>query len=368
MHASSYTTSILFSFTLDIERGVLGLILILLSYRYIDRSAIYFNITILYLSIFTAFFTISINEHIMECVGFFLYYNVVYIFWKFLGTQNLTTRQRYIRLYSFLAVPLIVYISPMILNPSMIDLDFYSDSSLEAVGLKSRTVGWAAAAGLPLTFEWARRKGPLRGLIIFLMILLLIMIIGSGSRSSILGSALFIAAMMLKLDHKYKLVWVFLLLTLTGFLIENADQLSLSRRAELHRMGVSDDTFRLDLVTGYFNNLWSAFPESIYPSGLGEPNMQNGLNKFFETGGFGTHNTYITVLVVMGIFSIAFFVRFYQGIRKLIRDKFLYFFLPALTISITEDCFGPGQLLYMFILAILAITSREARPRTAPIR
>ena len=368
MHASSYTTSILLGFTLDIERGVLALAIILLSFRFFDKTAIYANITILYIAILTSFNAVRLEDHVMECVGFFLYFNVVYIFWKFLGTQDLTPRQRYIRLYSFLAVPLITYISPMLLNPSMIDLDFYSDPQLETVGLKSRTVGWAAAVGLPLTFEWSRREGPLRAFAIMLMATLIVLIIGSGSRSSTLGAGLFIAAMILKLDHKYKFVWVLLLMILTGFLMSNADQLSLNRRAELHKMGVSDDTFRLSLVTAYLEHLWLDFPNSIYPGGLGEPNLQATLNSFFDTEGFGTHNTYISIMAYLGAFGIIVFARLYKGIKVLIKDKFFYFFLPALTISITEDCFGPGQLLYMYILAILVISTSYARPRRTSLR
>ncbi|HNV99537.1 MAG TPA: hypothetical protein PKL06_09225, partial [Chitinophagales bacterium] len=122
------------------------------------------------------------------------------------------------------------------------------------------------------------------------------------------------------------------------------------------------------LVTAYLEHLWQDFPNSIYPGGLGEPNLQATLNSFFDTEGFGTHNTYISIMAYLGAFGIIVFARLYKGIKVLIKDKFFYFFLPALTISITEDCFGPGQLLYMYILAILVISTSYARPRRTSLR
>jgi hypothetical protein len=191
-----------------------------------------------------------------------------------------------------------------------------------------------------------------------LVILLLVVIIGSGSRSSIIGASAFSIIAVLKLNARHKILWAFFLIVLTGIILQNVEELSLSRRAELHEMGVSDDTYRLDLATEFAHHIYNDFPSSIMPASLGEPNIQYALNKFFPTNGFGTHNSYITIILGMGIFSFILFFRFYKGIRFLADSKMLYNFTPMMFISITEDCFGPGQLLFMFMIAILVVTSK----------
>jgi len=358
MHALSYTTSIMFGITLDYERAVYGLLLVLLFYKYIDKPAIYFNIFILYASIFAAFLSSSINGHISDALGFILYYNVVYIYWKYLSEKISDDRVRLSRLYIFLSIPLFIYISPMLFNPFLIRLDFYTDPSLEEVGLKSRTVGWAAACCVPMLFIWARRKGVQRIFIILLTALMLVLVIGSGSRSSITGVFLFIIITIIRSDIRYKIYWTFLSLIFAIFIISNSDDLSLTRRSKLQEMGVSDDTFRLSLTTEFFKHLPNDFPSSLLPAGFGYDNIQFALNEFFDTKGFGTHNTYITIFLALGILSIILFVKFFKGVRFLVQQKQGLNYVPFFVISLTEDCFGPGQLLFLFFIAILAVSSK----------
>lgn len=358
LHSMSYTCSVLFGFTLDMQRGIYGLLLLLLYYKYIDNKAIYFNIAVLYLSIFTALFANDIPSHVMECLGFVLYYNVTLVFWRFLGQRYASMDTRLTHLYLFLAIPLLLYISPILFTPSNINLDFYSDPALELIGLKSRTVGWASACCIPMVLMWTRLEGPKKVFSYILLFTLIILVIGSGSRSSIIGTSLFVLTMIYRLNIKQKLFWTLMLVALSGFILTNLDHLSLSRRAELHKMGVSDDTFRFNLVSAFFSHYIDDFPKSLLPGGLGEVNMQYILNQFFDTKGFGTHNTYISIILGMGFFSVLLLKKIYTGIIKLSNQRFLINFIPYLAISITEDCFGPGQLLYFFFVGILVIQTK----------
>lgn len=355
MHTMSYTTSLLLGFTLDMERGVYGLLLLLLYYKYLDRRTIYLNIAVLYISIFTSIYTFDIKAHVQECIGFVLYYNVALIFWKVLGSRQLTPTERLKHFYSFLSIPLLVYISPILLTPNNINLDFYSDPNLEKIGLKSRTVGWASACSIPMVLQWTSKDGPRKFIIYLALAILIVLTIGSGSRSAIIGASLFVLALIYSFNIKQRISYAILLIFFTAFILQNIDQLSLSRRAELHKMGVSDDTFRQNLVLAFSEHLVEDFPSSLKPEGLGEPNIQHGLNKFFDTKGFGTHNSYISIILGLGFFSIIFLYRMFRGLKKLARLNYLKYFLPFLTISITEDCFGPGQLLYFFLIGSMVV-------------
>ena len=145
LHTLSYTTAILFDITLDYERAGFGTLLILLFYKHLDKKVIKFNIVLLYTYIISAFFSPVISEHVSDALGFLLYFNVIYIYWKYLCTKYPDQEAVLPRIYMYCALPLIIYLLPLILNPQYISLDFYTNPTLERLGLKSRTIGWSAA-------------------------------------------------------------------------------------------------------------------------------------------------------------------------------------------------------------------------------
>ncbi len=358
MHTLSYTTSIIWGFTLDYERGVFGMLLILINFRYLNRSAVYFNIAVLYISIFSALFSQNLTNHINDAIGFILYYNIVLIYWKMLCEEPVSEIKRLTQLYTFIALPLLIYISPLLLDPFRVKLDFYTDPTLERLGLKSRTVGWAAACTIPMVFEWLKKPGLRRFFLVPLAALLFVVVLGSGSRSSIIGVSVYILITILYSNVKYRMSWALVSIVISIFILSNSEELSLTRRAKLQEMGVSDDTYRYTLVTEFIDHLGNDFPNSLLPSGFGDTNMQYAINKFYDTNGLGTHNTYITIFMSLGIFSMFFFVKLLKSCRFMISKRQLTNYLPFLVVSVTEDCFGPGQLLFMFLIALLVVTSK----------
>lgn len=358
LHTLSYTTAILFNITLDYERAGYGLLLILLFYKYLDKSVIKFNILLLYIFIISAFFSKIIGDHVSDALGFLLYFNVIYIYWRYLSIKYPDDASVLSRMYMYCALPLITYLLPLLLNPQYISLDFYTNPVLERLGLKSRTIGWSAACSIPLVFYWAKSMNIKRIFSIGLGALLIILVIGSGSRSSIIGVSIFIAITILKSNIKYKIYWSFLSILFSIFILSKSADLSLTRRAKLQEMGVSDDSFRINLTNAFFRHIPEDFPQSLYPSGAGYDNIQYSLNKFFDTKGFGTHNTYITIFLSFGILSIVFFRKLYQGFRYLFRQDHLLNYVPFLIISLTEDCFGPGQLLFPIFISVMVIAKK----------
>ncbi len=356
LHTLSYTTSILFGFTLDFPRAGFGLLLILLFYKHLDKKAIHFNIILLYTYIIAAFYSSFIGEHIANALGFLLYYNVIYIYWKLL-CMNYPNKDTVLpRLYMYCAIPFLTYLLPMLLKPQYVSLDFYTNERLELIGLKSRTIGWSAACSIPMLFYWAKRASISRIFFILVAVLLVILVIGSGSRSSILGVSLFIIITIIKSNIKNKIYWTFLSLAFTLFIMSKSADLSLTRRAKLQEMGVSDDSFRANLNNAFLRHIPEDFPQSLYPGGSGYENMQASLNKFFDTQGLGTHNTYISIFLNFGILSIIFFRRFFLGLRYLHNNNQLFNYVPFLVISFTEDCFGPGQLLFSILMTVIIIS------------
>ncbi len=358
LHTLSYTTAILYGITLDYERAVFGLLLILLFFKYLDTKIIIYNILLLYIYIVSSFFSTYIGEHISEALGFILYYNVMYIYWKYLHTKYSNPAELLPRIYMFSALPLLVYLVPLLLNPQYISLDFYTNPILETLGLKSRTIGWSAACALPLIFYWSKSQNLKKVFSMFLALVLIILVIGSGSRSSILGVSIFIVLTVLKSDIRYKIYWAFLSVIFAIIILSKSDDLSLTRRAELQAKGVSDDSFRMNLATAVVNHIGEDFPESLFPGGAGYENIQVTLNKFFTTRGFGTHNTYITLFLAFGILSIVFFKGMVSGFFYLYKNNQFINYIPFIIISFTEDCFGPGQLLFPILITIMIVPKK----------
>ncbi|MBP9795927.1 MAG: hypothetical protein KBD42_07800 [Chitinophagales bacterium] len=358
LHTLSYTTSILFNITLDYERAGFGLLLILLFYKHLDKKAIQFNIILLYTFLIAAFFSKYISENISFTLGFLLYFNVIYIYWKHLCTKYPDQESALPRIYMYCAIPFLIYLLPLFLNPIYISLDFYTNPNLERLGLKSRTIGWSAACSIPLVFYWARKVSIKRIFFILLGALLIILVIGSGSRSSIIGVSVFIIITVFKSNIKYKIYWSFLSILFSIFIISKSEDLSLTRRAQLQEMGVSDDSFRINLTSAFLRHIPQDFPQSLYPGGSGYENTQVSLNKFFETQGFGTHNTYITIFLNFGILSVIFFRKFFSGLKYLFHNNHLLSYAPFLVISLSEDCFGPGQLLFPILITLIVISKK----------
>lgn len=364
LHTLSYTTAILFSITLDYERAGFGFLLILLFYKHLDKNVIQFNTLLLYTYILTAFFSPYVNEHVSDALGFLLYFNVIYIYWKHLCIKYPDQETVLKQMYMFCAVPLLVYLLPLLLNPQYISLDFYTNPNLERMGLKSRTIGWSAACSIPMIFYWSKKESLKRIFFILLGAILIILVIGSGSRSSIIGVSIFIIITIIKSDIKYKIYWSFLSIVFALFILSKSEDLSLTRRAKLHEMGVSDDSFRGNLNIAFLRHIPEDFPQSLYPGGSGYENTQVSLNKFFETQGFGTHNTYITIFLNFGVLSIIFFRKIFLGLKYLYRNNHLISYIPFLVISVSEDCFGPGQLLFPILLTVIIISKSKIRPKT----
>ena len=157
---------------------------------------------------------------------------------------------------------------------------------------------------------------------------------------------------------KYKIYWSFISIAFAIFIISKAADLSLTRRAQLHEMGVSDDSFRMNLINAFLQHIPEDFPQSLYPGGSGYENTQVSLNKFFETQGFGTHNTYITIFLNFGILSIIFFRKILSGLKYLFQNNYLLNYVPFLVISLSEDCFGPGQLLFPLLITVIVISKK----------
>lgn len=358
LHTLSYTTAILFDITLDYERAGYGALLILLFYKYLDKKVIQFNIALLYTYIISAFFSPVIVEHVSDALGFLLYFNVIYIYWKYLCTKYPDQESVLPRIYMYCAFPFIIYLLPLILNPQYISLDFYTNPALERLGLKSRTIGWSAACSVPLVFYWARNANIKRLFSLGLGALLIFLVIGSGSRSSIIGVSVFIIITIFKSNIKYKIYWTFLSIAFSIFILSKSADLSLTRRAKLQAMGVSDDSFRINLNNAFFRHIPEDFPQSLYPGGSGYENTQVSINKFFDSKGFGTHNTYITIFLNFGILSIVFYRKIYYGIKYLFASHQLLSYVPFLIISVTEDCFGPGQLLFPLLITVLVISKK----------
>lgn len=358
LHTLSYTVAILAGLNLDYERAIYGLLLILLYYKYLNQYAIYFNVAVLYIAIFTAFYTVDIGTHIKDVAGFILYYNITLIYWKIVCEEQSDENIRLHKLYLYISLPLLIYLIPLIVTPSQITFDFYTNPALERLGLKSRTVGWAAACCIPLLFELTKREGLMRTVAYGLTLLFLFIVVGSGSRSSMIGVSIFTVIAILRSHTKYKITWAITTFILSLFIISNSEKLAITRREQLHTAGVSDDSYRWDMVTHYISHLYNDFPQSIFPAGFGEPNVLHTLNSFFDTEGFGAHNSYITVIVSMGFFALLFFMKYLKGIRYLVSKKQFISYMPFLVISFTEDAFGPGQFLFMFFIAIFVVTAK----------
>lgn len=358
LHTLSYTTAILFNITLDYERAGFGFLLILLFYKHLDKKAILFNIILLYTYIIAAFFSPNINEHISDGLGFLLYFNVIYIYWKHLSIKYPNHETVLPRIYMYCSIPFLIYLLPLLFNPQYISLDFYTNPSLERLGLKSRTIGWSAACSIPLIFYWARNVSVKRIFLILLGAVLIILVIGSGSRSSMIGVSIFIIITIIRSNIKYKIYWSFISIAFAIFIISKSADLSLTRRAQLHEMGVSDDSFRMNLINAFLQHIPEDFPQSLYPGGSGYENTQVSLNKFFETQGFGTHNTYITIFLNFGILSIIFFRKILSGLKYLFQNNYLLNYVPFLVISLSEDCFGPGQLLFPLLITVIVISKK----------
>ena len=263
--------------------------------------------------------------------------------------------------YSLLFFPLI-----LILNPWYISLNLYGSENIERLGIKSRVLGWSSAVIYGILLYQFKYKNPKWWRLPFVFILLFFIII-SGSRSSLLGISIISILYFFNQKNKIKYVLItsisilFVALLFSNKISNYANQVSFQKRSEAKEEGVSDESYRGDVLVDALKMSWENIDGFVF--GFGSGNFRETLSKYnakYRYNGLSSHNTYLEVFITSGFISFIAFLFLYVGIPLknffYKKKELLYVFIPIILIAATEDNFGLGQFLFV-IFSLLAFCS-----------
>jgi len=263
--------------------------------------------------------------------------------------------------YSLLFFPLI-----LILNPWYISLNLYGNESIERLGIKSRVLGWSCAVIYGILLYQLKYPKPQWWKVPFVFVLLFFIII-SGSRSSLLGVSIISILYFINQKNKAKYIFVTLISVLfVALLFSNkisnyADEVSFEKRQEKLKEGVSDESYRGDVLVDALKMSWERIDGFVF--GFGSGNFKKTLSKYnvkYRYNELSSHNTYLEVFITSGLLSFIAFLFLYLGMPLknfyFKKKELLYVFIPIILIAATEDNFGLGQFLFV-IFSLLAFYS-----------
>ncbi|MEO6837528.1 MAG: O-antigen ligase family protein [Ginsengibacter sp.] len=263
--------------------------------------------------------------------------------------------------YSLLFFPLI-----LILNPWYISLNLYGSESIERLGIKSRVLGWSCAVIYGILLYQFKYQKPQWWKKAFLIILFFFIII-SGSRSSLLGVVIVSILYFINQKNKIKYLLVSFVSVLVMVLLfsnkigKYADEVSFQKREEAKTEGVSDESYRGDVLADALKISWENIGGLVF--GFGSGQFKKTLSKYnskYRYNELSSHDTYLEVFITSGLLSFIGFLFLYLGmpLKKFFYKKkdILYVFIPIVLIAATEDNFGLGQFLFV-IFSLLAFYS-----------
>jgi O-antigen ligase len=190
------------------------------------------------------------------------------------------------------------------------------------------------------------------------MIVLFFFIIISGSRSSLLSACLIIIFYFLRQKNKVRYFIIgaasilFIVLLLGNRILNYSQQVSFQKRQEAQEMGISDETYRKEVLIDAMNMSWENIGHFVFGFGAGD--FKKALSRYYAKyrhNELSSHNTYLEVFITGGLltFTAFFFLyvifplkNFYAKNREM-----LYVFIPLILIATTEDNFGLGQFLFV---------------------
>jgi O-antigen ligase len=263
--------------------------------------------------------------------------------------------------YALLIFPVI-----LILNPWLISLNLYGSNNIERVGLKSRYLGWSCAVIFGILLYQFKEGRTKKWKQIFLVVLFFFIVI-SGSRSSLLSvvalSLLYFASQKNKVKYILgSILTIIISVVLFSQQISNySEQVSFQKRQEAREMGVSDESYRGNVLVDALEMSWENMDGLIF--GFGTGRFKETLSDYYTKYRYNelsSHNTYLEVFITSGLLCFIPFLllyvilplkNFYSRKREL-----LYVFIPIILIAATEDNFGMGQFLFV-IFSLLSFYS-----------
>jgi len=366
--ASYLTATLLGSTLVPIRIGFLVLLMIILirdklQFETIDK--IHNRNLFIFLFLYCCSFLINISSS--DLFFFFSVFLAVIVFSLFVEYLDRHYKSYSGRLlidiifYSLLIFPVI-----LILNPWLISLNLYGNNTIERVGLKSRYLGWSCAVIFGILLYQFKEGSVKKWKQVFLAILFFFIII-SGSRSSLLSasaiSLLYFASQKSKM--KYLLISVLTVIIATILFskqISNySEQVSFQKRQEARELGVSDESYRGDVLVDALKMSWENMDGLIF--GFGTGRFKETLSDYYTKYRYNelsSHNTYLEVFITSGLLCFIAFLLLYVILPLknfyLRKRELLYVFIPVILIAATEDNFGMGQFLFV-IFSLLSFYS-----------
>ena len=369
VNSLSYATAIRYNTTLIPVR--IALLVILLWVLFLDRLKFQDieKINNKYLAAFIFFYTCSLLANVSFSDPSFYFSIVIAVivisfFIDYLYRHYFSYSDKIlldIIFFSLLFFPFI-----LMLTPWNIRLNLYGSESIEALGLKSRYLGWSCAVIYGILLYRFKQRKPLWWEIMFSFILLFFIVI-SGSRSSLLSVGIATILYLLLLKEKVLFLIIgavsisIILILFSSQIARYSENVSFQKREEAKEEGVSVRTYRENLLNDAVKMSLNNVGGFLF--GFGPGQFKETLSKNIEEYRFNelsSHNTYLEVFITSGILSfIAFLLlylilplkNFYSKNKEL-----LYVFIPIILIAATEDNFGLGQFLYV-IFSLVAFYS-----------
>ena len=360
VNSLSYVTSLFFGSTLIPVR--IGFLAVLFWLLFLDRLKFQpiDKINNRYVAFFLFFYTVSLlfNTGFSETlfyVSLVIAVVVISFFIDYLSRHYSAYSDKIlldIIFFSLLFFPLI-----LMLTPWNIRLNLYGSDSIEAIGLKSRYLGWASAVIYGILLYRFKQKKPVWWEKAFAFILILFVII-TGSRSSLLGISIVTILYALTLKNKAlylvagaTCISIFLVL-FSNQIGSYSEQVSFQKREEAKEEGLSVRTYREDVLNDAVKMSWGNVGGFFLGFGPGKfkETISKNIRKY-RFNELSSHNTYLEVFITGGIFCFIAFVLLYLILPLknfyLKKRELLFVFLPIILIAATEDNFGLGQFLFV---------------------
>lgn len=366
---ASYLTATLFGLTLVPFR--IGLLVILLFVLVKDRLQFQTldKISNKYFFIFLFFYACSFIANLKNSDAFF-FFSVFFslicfsLFIEYLKRHYPITAN--LILLDTIFYCLLIFPILLILNPWYISLDLYGSNTIEKIGLKSRYLGWSCAVIYGIVLVKIQGRDGSWWTKFFLCVLFFFIVI-SGSRSSLLSVLIIIILYFTQQKNKVKYIFITLsAVLLVGILFSSQisdyyEKVSFLQRQEKKEMGVSDESYRGDVLIDAATMSWQNLDGFIF--GFGPGKFKEALSSHYSKYRYNelsSHNTYLEVFITSGILTFIAFL-FLFLIRPLLnfyfeRKEFLYVYIPIILIAATEDNFGLGQFLFV-VFSLLAFYS-----------
>jgi O-antigen ligase len=249
----------------------------------------------------------------------------------------------------------LAYLLPLIvlflLSNPLLNRDIYG---LTIGGFKANVLGWSGAAFFAMAVDLlthVKPKGWQKGILVFAMVMAIITLITSGSRSGYLCVAVSLSILVLtngKINFFLKVLVTLFIMATTYYMLADPDS-TVNQRIHRSEQQLEKGEYRFQLAKTAFAIMYEN--PHLLLTGFGYDNALEGIAHYSGISfDLPSHNSYLELFITTGFISFLFFLIFLvlnALFRYVLFDSRQFVFLPTfMIIPFFESNLNAGQFLF----------------------